>query len=500
MSAEAITDEAPGAFADLLTRYERLVNLSYAGNYLHWDQQVMMPAGGAPGRSGQLSALSATRHELLVDDAVDRWLSELESADLTGPQAACVREIRRQYDRAASVPAELVEEITRTASENQQIWQDAKAEDDFEAFAPHLEKLRDLQVERAAHIDPDKPPYEVMYEDSFPYIGIDRVESIFDSLREALPPLIDAVRNSRTTMADPFTGTYATEDQRGLSEAVLDILGYDQDRGRLDTAPHPFMTGSQFDARVTTRFKNDDPMDALTATIHEYGHASYQLGLPQDAYGTPLGESRGSIHESQSRFWENHIGRTKPFWDVFASTAADYLGIPDLTARDAYEYANRVDPDNLIRVEADELTYHLHIILRCEIDRAFVAGEIDVMDIPALWNDKMDEYLGVRPETDTEGCLQDIHWTSRFAAFQVYTLGSVVAAQLDRAVREDLDVDRLVRKRDFEEIRGWMEENVHRHGQRYETPELVERAAGEPPSAEPFVEYVEEKYGRLYEL
>ncbi len=500
MSAKALTQDAPTPFEELLTRYERLVNLGYAGSYLHWDQQVMMPPGGAPGRSGQLSALSATRHELLVDDAVADWLAELEDADLTDDQAACVREIARQYDRAASVPSSLVEEITRTAAENQQIWQDAKADDDFESFAPRLETLRDLQVERATHIDPEKPPYEVMYEDSFPYLGIERVEAIFDRLREALPPLIDAIRDSRTTMADPFDGPYPEADQQGLSEAVLDLLGYDRDHGRLDTAPHPFMTGSQFDARVTTRFKKNDPMDALTATIHEYGHASYQLGLPRDAYGTPLGESRGSIHESQSRFWENHIGRTKPFWEIFASTAADYLGIPDLTAREVHQYANRVDPNNLIRVEADELTYHMHIILRCEIDRAFVNGDIDVMDIPTLWNDKMEEYLGVRPETDTEGCLQDIHWTSRFAAFQVYTLGSVVAAQLDRAVRDDLDVDKLVRARKFGEILGWMEQNIHRHGQRYETPELVERAAGEPPTAEPFVEYVEDKFTQLYDL
>lgn len=498
MNADGPDNEPPTEYEELLSRYERLVNLHYAGTYLHWDQQVMMPDGGATGRAGQLSAISATHHELLVDDAVEGWLSALDGASLSTDQSACIREIRRQHERAARVPSELVEAITRTAAESQQIWQDAKAEDDFESFAPRLEQLRELQIERAEYIDPEKPPYQVMFEDAFPYIDFETVEDIFDTLRESLPPLIERIRDSGRAIETSFDGSYTEADQRALSKAVLDDLGYDRQRGRLDTAPHPFMAGNQFDARITTRYGENDPLEALTATIHEFGHATYQLGLRQEAYGSPLGESRGSIHESQSRFWENHIGRTKAFWDVITPTVSDYLGIPDLTAREAFESSNRVKPDNLIRVEADELTYHLHIILRCEIDQAFVAGDIDVMDIPALWNDKMEEYLGVRPETDSEGCLQDIHWTSRFAAFQPYTLGSVVAAQLDRAIRDELAVDDLVRSREFDTLREWMTEHVHRHGQRYETPELIERAAGEPLSADPFVDYAENKFAELY--
>ncbi|MFW6449048.1 MAG: carboxypeptidase M32 [Halobacteriota archaeon] len=493
--------EVPSAYDDLLERYRRIVNLQYGSMYLNWDQQVMMPEGGAPARSQQLSALSATAHELLVDDAVGDWLDELAAVDLDGDQAANVREIRREYERAASVPSELVEAISQTAAENQQIWQDAKANDDFEAFAPRLVKLRDLTVERAEHIDPDVSPYVVMYEDSHPYLPLETIEGIFETLREELPPLIEAIEAADVELARPFEGEFPESEQRDLSEAALDFLGYDRDRGRLDTAPHPFMTGTQFDARVTTRFKPTDPMDALTATIHEFGHATFQLGLPKEHYGTPLGNSRRSIHESQSRFWENHIGRTRPFWEVFAPTVSEHLsGVDDLTPEAGFEAANRIRPDNLIRVEADELTYHLHIILRCEIDRAFVEGDLEVDELPRVWNDKMETYLGVRPGSDAEGCLQDIHWTSRFAAFQGYTLGSVVAAQLDAAIREDLDVDALVREGDFEPIHEWMTEHVHRHGQRYETPELIERATGEPLSAEPFVDYVTEKFGALYDL
>ena len=492
---------ADSTYENLLERYRRLTNLQFAGMYLNWDQQVMMPEGGAPGRSQQLSALSATRHELLVDDEMAAWIDALDGADLDDDQAANVREITREFDRAASVPAELVEEITQTAAENQQIWQDAKAEDDFETFAPRLEKLRGLLRERAEHIDPDKSPYEVLYDDSHPYIPFEKMDEIFETLRGELPPLIDEIRESGKELAAPFDGEYPDEKQRALAESALDFLGYDRSRGRLDTAPHPFMAGNQFDARVTTRFKPDDPMDSLTATIHEFGHATYQLGLPADRYGQPLGNARMSVHESQSRFWENHIGRTKPFWEVFLPIFKDHLdGHDDLTVQEIYEDANRVRPDNTIRVEADELTYHMHIILRSEIGQAFVEGDLSVEEIPSVWNDKMDEYLGVRPETNSEGCLQDIHWTNRFAAFQTYTLGSVAAAQLNAAIRDELDVDELVRNEEFEPIHEWMTENIHQHGQRYETPELIERATGEELTAEYFVEYVREKFERLYNL
>jgi carboxypeptidase Taq len=493
--------DTPDVYDQLLERNRRLTNLNYASMYLNWDQQVMMPEGGAPGRAQQLSALSATSHELLVDDEVGEWLDALEDADLTDEQAANVREIRNEYEREKAVPGDLNETLTQTAAENQQIWQDAKAEDDFETFAPRLETMRDLQRQKAEHIDPEKSPYTVLYEGSHQYIDIETMEEIFETLRTEIPPLVEEIRESGRDIAAPWEGEYPEENQQALSKAALEFIGYDFDRGRMDTAPHPFMAGNQFDARVTTRYKPTDPMDALTATIHEFGHASYQLGLRQDEYGTPLGAPRMSIHESQSRFWENHVGRTRPFWEAFLPTFNEHIdGHDDLTIDEAYEAANRIYPNNLIRVEADELTYHMHIILRCEIGRAFVEGDIEAEEIPQVWNEKMDEYLGVTPDTDSEGCLQDIHWTSGFAAFHGYTLGSVVAAQLNDAIREDLDVDGLVRDGEFEPIHEWMTEHVHRHGQRYPTPELIEEATGQELSAEPFVEYAREKFEALYDL
>ncbi len=501
----ARADTTAEAYEELCDRYERVAlldGMSGAGAILRWDQQVTMPEGGTPARARQQSTLSSVRHDYLTDDEVGDLLEDLEGRDLNDEQQAVVREIRYRYDRAVEVPGDLVEELTRTQSESQEVWQEAKARDDFDHFAPKLQAVRDLSVERAEHIDASKSPYEVMFEDSYPHISLDRVEGVFETLREELVPLIEDIEASDVELADPFEGTFDEATQDDLSHDALELLGYDFERGRLDESAHPFTSGNQFDCRVTTRYHEDDPLDALTATIHEFGHATYQLGLPQEHYANPLGEAVGGIHESQSRFWENHVGRTEPFWELFLPTMQEHFPqVEGVTPREAYEAANRIYPENLIRVEADELTYHMHIILRCEIDRAFVEGDLAVDEIPQVWNDKMDEYLDVRPETDAEGCLQDIHWSYGFAGFQSYTVGSVVAAQLDAALREDIDdVDGKIRRGEFEPFHDWMTENVHAHGKRYETDDLIERATGEPLTADYFVDYAKEKFGSLYDL
>ncbi|WP_306054069.1 carboxypeptidase M32 [Natronococcus wangiae] len=499
------TGDAPDAYRALLERSEKLTDVRMASMALGWDQRVMMPEAGTPARAGQLSTLSGLGHDLLVDEEVGEWLGDSESADLTDEQAAVVRELRREYDRSAEVPSDLVERVAAHQAKTQQVWQEAKAEDNFEQFAPALEELIDLHRERAAAIDPDANPYRVLYEDGLPYLPLETVEDIFDELRDGLVPLIEAIETEGRELPSAFRDpdyTYDENDQMALSREVVDLLGYPREHGRLDTAPHPFMSGNQFDARITTRFREHDPIDALMATIHEFGHASYQLGLPKEEYGTPLGASLSSgVHESQSRFWENHVGRTKAFWGLFLPTMKEHFPhLEDVTVEEAYAAVNRIYPENLIRVEADELTYHLHIVLRCEIDRAFVEGDLSVSEVPRVWNEKMDDYLGVTPGSDADGCLQDTHWSYNFAAFQGYTVGSVLAAQLDAAIRKDLDVDGLIREGEFEPLWEWMTEHVHRHGRRYPTEELIEVATGEPLTADYFIEYVESKYGELYDL
>jgi carboxypeptidase Taq len=496
--------ESQDAYDDLLDRYGRLVNVDAANGLLRWDQQVAMPEGGFPARSEQQSALSTVHHDLLTDEAVAADLAALADADLDGDRRAAVRDIRRQHERAATVPDDLVETHARRSSEANETWQAAKAEDDFDAFAPVLDELTDLRRERAAHIDPDRPAFAVLFEDTEPHLPLSTVERVLETLKERIPPLVEEIREDGDDLPTPFRDAAPFDDdtQMALSEAALETVGYDFERGRLDQSAHPFTSGTQFDCRVTTRFREHDPLAGLMMTLHEFGHAQYNLSLPQEAYGTPLGQSASSgVHESQSRFWENHVGRTKAVFDLFLPTVKDHRpGTENVTVDEAHRAANRIEPSNLIRVEADELTYHMHIVVRFEVERALLAGDVDVADVPRLWNEKMEEYLGVVPDTDTDGCLQDIHWCSRFVSFQNYTVGSVLAAQLDAAMREDLDVDGLVREGEFGPLREWLADSVHRHGRRHPTDELVEVATGEPLTADYYLDYAESKFRDLYGL
>ena len=505
MAVESASDAAPESYLDLLEHYKQVANLKSTQMLLRWDQQVMMPPGGTPARSRELSALSGIQHELLTDVEVGTLLTDLEDAELTGPQAGAVREIRREHKRADRVPRHLIETISEKTSEALPVWERAREEDDFDAFAPALEELIELQRGYANHIDPDKDPYEVLFEEYEPYLGLDTAERVLGRLRDELVPLIDEIAESGVELATPFAGgTYPEAKQEALARDVLDVLDYDWNRGRLDTSTHPFTSGNQFDCRITTRFDESEPLDALSSTIHEFGHAAYNLGLPQDEYGTPLGNSRDlTVHESQSRLWENHIGRTRSFWQRILPLAKEHLdGIDDMTVDEVYQAANQVYPDNLIRVEADELTYHMHIVLRFEIERALISGDLAVEDIPQVWNDKMEEYLGVRPENDTMGCLQDIHWShGSFGYFPTYSLGSVLAAQLDHHIRQDIDdFDGNLREGAFGELHDWLTDKIHRHGARYTTPALIREATGEDYTADYFIDYVTAKFGDLYGL
>ncbi|WP_251327981.1 carboxypeptidase M32 [Haloplanus pelagicus] len=500
-----MSDTTPAAYDDLLDRVGRLANVSHASDLLSWDQQVMMPEAGTPARSRQLSALSAIRHDLLTDDDLGRLLDDLEAADLDDEQRAVVREVRREQERAVRVPTALVERISAASSEALTAWREAREEDDFGAFAPHLTELLDLKRRYAEHVDPNRDPYAVLFEEYEPCLPFDHAADVLTSLREAVVPLVEGIRGSDATLAtDAFAGTFAADRQESLVREALDDLGYPWERGRLDVAPHPFSTGTTYDARITTRYDERDPIGALLSTIHEFGHATYTLGLPDDAYGTPLGEARDlSIHESQSRLWENHVGRSRAFWERFLPRVVEaFPGVGDPSVREAYEAVSAVDPSNLIRVEADELTYHLHIALRFEIERALIRGDLDVAEVPAVWNDKMASYLGVRPETDAGGCLQDVHWShGSFGYFPTYSLGSVIAAQLFDAAKAEIEgLDERIRAGEFDPLHDWLTEEIHRHGKRFETNELVRRATGEDVSADAFVDYATEKYGELYEL
>jgi carboxypeptidase Taq len=497
--------DTQAAYDDLLDRVGRIANVSYAEELLAWDQQVTMPEAGTPARSRQRASLSAVEHDLLAAEELGALLDELDDASLSGDRAAVVREVRRDHERAVRVPTDLVERLSAASSSALTAWREARAADDFDAFAPHLSELVDLRRRYAECVDPDGDPYAVLFEEFEPCLPLTDAEDVLTTLRETVTDLVAAIRASDADLAtDAFAGTFAPERQERLVRDALDRLGYPWDRGRLDAAPHPFSSGTSYDARVTTRYDEAEPVGALLSAIHEFGHASYLLGLPDEAYGTPLGEARNlSIHESQSRLWENHVGRSAAFWEWFLPHAVDrFPSLGGVGVREAHEAVNAVDPSNPIRVEADELTYHLHVVLRFEIERDLIRGDLDASEVPAVWNEKAASYLGVRPETDAEGCLQDVHWAhGAFGYFPTYSLGSVIAAQLFDAAADDVGgLDESIRAGEFDPLREWLTDRVHRHGKRYGTNELVRRATGEDVSADAFVDYATAKYGALYGL
>lgn len=482
-------------YEDFLREVRRLGNLGHAASVLRWDQEVVMPEEGTGARAEQISTLSTQMHELLTSERMGRWLEELEPRDRR--EAAVLREVGRRHERAVRVPERLVEEISRTASEAFPEWNRAKREDDFERFAPYLERLVELKRRYAGHVEPDVEPYEVLFQDFEPYLDLRDAEDLLEEMRRGLSPVVEEIGAGGAEPGSPL-GEVPEERQMALVIRALELLGFDFARGRLDTSPHPFSTGNQFDARITTRV-GSDPLDSLLSAVHEFGHALYTLGLPVDHYATPLGEPRElTVHESQSRLWENHVGRSLAFWRFFTPVLNETFGT-DASPGEVYRGVNRVRP-HPVRVESDELTYHLHVALRFEIERDLVAGEVEVDEVPGLWNDGMERYLGIRPESDAEGCLQDVHWShGSFGYFPTYSLGSMMAAQLYASASEEIrGLDDIVERGEFETLSSWLREEVHRHGQVYTTDELVERATGAPLSSEPFLAYVGEKFGELY--
>ncbi len=500
-----MSEETEGALSKLESIGNTITHLEGIDRILYWDEQVMMPEGGTPARSDQRSTISTLKHEKLASDETADLFESVEDEDLTPKQEALVRELGWDHKRARRVPEAIVTEQAKVTSEAQPDWREARANADFASLEPILERVFDVRKRYAEHADPESGIVATLFNEDEPYLELEQAEAILDEIRGTLVPLIEEIRESDTDIdRAAFTGSFPEAEQMGLARDLLDAVNYEWEHGRLDTAPHPFAGGTPYDARITTRFDDRNLLPAISTTLHEFGHASYSLGLPKEDFGSPLGRARGhAVHESQSRFWENHVGRSKPFWEfVLPLIRERFDGFEDVTPAEAYRSANLVYANNPIRVEADELTYHMHILLRFEIERALLTGELEMADVPEIWTAKMEEYLGVTPLDDAEGPLQDIHWSmGGIINFQNYTLGSVLAAQLDAAIREDIaDVDGKIAAGEFQEIRAWLTDNVHSRGRRLPTDELIVEATGEPLTADYFLEYVTEKYTSLYEL
>ncbi|MFB6249353.1 MAG: carboxypeptidase M32 [Salinibacter sp.] len=494
---------------DLRAHLAPIDDMESAAAVLAWDQETFMPDGGAEARARQLSTLQSTAHERFVSDEtgtlLDRAAEATADADPLDDGASLVRVTRRDYERARRVPSSLVAELSEATSRAKQAWKKARTEDDFTVFAPHLETLVDLSVEKAEAIGYDDTPYDALLQEFEPGLTTAEVADTFSTLREDLVPLVDAIADSPPLEDDVLHRSYPQPKQRTFGEQVLADLGYDFDRGRQDVSAHPFTTSfSVGDVRITTRYDEDYLPSALFSMIHEGGHALYEQGIDPALDRTPLGDGASlGVHESQARLWENHVGRSRPFWRHYFPKLQD--AFPDAvgdTSLDAfYRAVNRVEP-SLIRVEADEVTYNLHVMLRFELERGLIDGTVSVDELPARWNAAMDDYLGVVPDTDADGVLQDVHWSmGSFGYFPTYTLGTLTAAQLTDTIREDLsDLDARLADGDFAPLRDWLRTHVHRHGRKLTAPQLLERVTGRALSAAPWLRYARNKFGALYDL
>lgn len=483
---------AMSAYEALVARVRRMTALRDAAEVLAWDQQVMMPTGGVEARAAQLAALSATMHEILVSSEFGRLLAEAEREERDEARRAVLRELRFFYDRETKVPGELVEAMSNAASRGYEAWVEAKAKSDYKAFRPHLERLLELKRKYASLVDPNVAPYEALFQDYEPWIPLADARRNLTELRAGLKPLVEKARARGAQRPAVLAGSWPAEKQEVVSKRVAELIGYDFTRGRLDRSPHPFSAGGAHDARITTRYYDHDPVPSILGTVHEAGHAMYMQGLPKEHMGTPLGDARDLVvHESQSRLWENHVGRSLPFWErVLPMLREAFDGAPRASAEEVWRAVNHVEP-SFIRVDADELTYHMHIALRFELEEAMVAGKLSLDELPHRWNETMQRDLGITPPDDARGCLQDMHWSSgSFGYFPTYSLGSMLSAQLMDAYPGDPN--------DYPSLLQWLRDNVHRHGKRYKTGELIERATGSALTPHAFLRYANEKYARVW--
>ena len=496
---------ASKTYQDFTRRIKEMHTTRTIEGLLDWDQETMMPKRAAADRADQISLLAGIAHEQLTSDELGALLESLER-DADGSDhvsATNLRETRRDYDRAVKVPTELVREIAKTSTLAKDTWAKARKESDFAMFAPHLGRLLELKRQVADLIGWESEPYDALMDEFEPGAKAAEVQSVFDAVRAELVPLVAAIKDApRQPDTSILERSCPVDKQAAFNRNVAEWLGFDFDAGRMDVSVHPFCSGATpNDVRITTRYNQRYMPMSLFGVMHETGHALYEQGLDAAHVGTPMaGAVSLGIHESQSRLWENQVGRSRPFWDrYYPALQEQFESLRDVALDDWYFAINTVRP-SLIRVEADEVTYGLHIMLRFDLERRMISGKLAINDIPEAWNTGMGELLGVTPSNNAEGCLQDIHWSmATFGYFPTYALGNLYGAQFFDAARRALpDLDGQISRGEFTPLLEWLRENIHRHGMRYRARELVKVVTGEELSHKPFVDYLNAKYRPLY--
>ncbi len=489
------------AFDDLMAFQRETEALSQVAGRLGWDQETMMPRGAALQRSEETAAMESVLHARRVDSRIADWLGMIDEAHLDPAGSAQLRHIRRSHARASKVPAALAARIARVTSQAQGIWAEARAADDFKAFAPTLSEVITLKREEGMALAAGGTVYDAMLDDYEPGATGAELDAMFGALRPELTRLREAVRAAE---APPqLQGTFDESVQMKLTRHLAKTFGYDMSMGRVDKAVHPFSSGSGQDVRITTRTNEIDPFNCFYSTIHEVGHACYEQGIDQAYLLTPLGAGVSmGVHESQSRIYENQLGRSRAFTGWLFGQMKDAFGDFGVADEETfYRIVNRVS-DGFIRTEADELQYNLHVLLRFDLERALMSGDLQVDDLEAAWNDRFKADFGFEVDRPSHGVLQDVHWSvGLFGYFPTYSLGNVYAGCLHEALRRDVtDLDARLARGETTAATQWLQQNVQTHGGLYLPRDLIKRATGQTPTETPLLSYLTEKFSDLYDL
>lgn len=495
--------ERKKVFEKLVAHHKRVDRLGAAAGILFWDEQVNLPPDSAAFRAEQNGYLSELLHREATPPEVGEWLATLESGwdDLSTDERVVVKNARREYDRETKLPGEFVARRSKARSESFHAWVEARKNNDFNSFAPHLRKALDFALEEAGYQGAENA-YDYFIDRYDPGMSTAVIDPLFKDLREGIKPVLETILAAGdTTPPDLFRG-FPVDGQEAFLREVVAAFGFDFGRGRIDRAVHPFCGGHPLDTRMTTRYDPDNPLDSLSSAMHETGHALYEQGLPADYPGTALSEAAGmAAHESQSRIWENQVGRGRAFWRHWEPRYRECFGaqLAAVDSEQLYKAINRV-AITPIRVDADEVTYNLHILLRYGLERDLFAGRVAIGDLPDAWNERSRDLLGFTPESNTEGCLQDVHWCEgMFGYFPSYTLGNLLAAQFWYAALDALPgLEEDFARGEYGRLLTWLRENVHRVGRRLDANGLARKVTGSPLGAESLLRYLRERYLPLY--
>jgi carboxypeptidase Taq len=501
---------AEATYNRLCNHARELAMLSATQALLGWDERTKLPPAAGPYRAEQISYLAGFIHKKLTAPEVGEWIKELLGSPLASDPhsdtGADIVNLKRDYDRKTKLPQSLVEELAKLEVIGQQTWVEARKANDFARFRPLLERIIELKREQAAAIGYEDQPYDALLDEFEPGAKTSEVAGVLRALREQLVPLVAAIAGSpRRPNLDALKSEYPIDSQDQFGRSSAAAIGFDFNAGRLDTTNHPFCSGmGPRDVRLTTRYEINSLLGSLFSTLHEAGHGIYEQGLPAERYGLPTGEAVSlGIHESQSRMWENLVGRSRAFWEHFYPAAQQtFPGALGRVSLDDFHFAvNDVRP-SLIRTESDEVTYNLHILIRFELELALVNDELRVVDLPEAWHAKYREYLGIESPTDADGVLQDVHWScGAIGYFPTYTLGNLYAAQFFEAAQRDLgDLHAMFRRGEFVPLRNWLRAKIHSQGRRYPAAELGKRVTGAPLSHDALMRHLRGKFGPLYGL